>query len=116
MKTLITTTAAAAIMASVTAAHADNKDNERYDAVTPETTLNDTGVQIDDNARYDAVTPDQKLNDTSAKIQNNERYKAVTPGTEDEDVSRNYGTEFERVNGRTQDEMTRSEYLKETLR
>ncbi|PLS20015.1 hypothetical protein [Neptunicoccus cionae] len=115
MKTLITTTAAAAIMASVTAVHAQDNDNARYDAITPETELNDTNVKIDDNARYDSVTPDQKLNDTTATVQSNERYKAVTPGTE-EDVSRNSGTEFERLNGHSDEHMTRSEYLKETLR
>lgn len=115
MKNLITTAAAAAMMVSVTAVNAQDNDNARYDAVTPETQLNDTNVKIDDNERYDAVTPDQRLNETTATVQSNERYKAVTPGT-DEDVSRNYGTEFERLNGRSADHMTRSDYLKETLR
>lgn len=115
MKLLISTTAATALMASM--ALAQVADNERYDTITPEATLNDNGMKLDDNARYDSVTPDQKLSDNGTTADSNARYEALTlKKTEPQNVSRNSGTEFENLKNRSGDTMTRSDYLKETLR
>ncbi|MDR6267423.1 MULTISPECIES: hypothetical protein [Rhodobacterales] len=115
MKLLISTTAATALMASM--AMAQVADNQRYDAVTPETTLNDNGMKLDDNARYDSVTPDEKLNDNAMTADSNARYEALTEDkTDRQNVSRNSGTEYENLKSRTGENMTRSEYLRDTLR